>query len=230
MKVGLEPFPPVINQDGSGIAISLLLAVSQQTNLDFDIELMTYDRAKKALFNGKLDLIGLTPKGEESPEFYQHADELLWSFETTVDVFSPNRQLLSLENIANKSIGTLIGNADFIAQITQIPREKFVEVSNLEQLVVMMTKGRIKQAIFERVSMMTTITRLGLPRIHYQKLMNLPASFAVRKTQAGKKLKTQLDAALKTLDTDVYLEHMYHYNRLADSGVVSTFADKKTLN
>ncbi|GHF85676.1 substrate-binding periplasmic protein [Thalassotalea marina] len=230
VNVGFEPFPPLINEDGSGIAISLLDAISQKTDLTFNIELMTYDRAKKNLRDNELDLIGITPKGNESEDFYLYAKELSWSFSTTLDVYSTNQKLLNLNQVEEQSIGTLVGNADFIAQVTNIPREKFIEVSNLNQLGVMLIKGRLKVAVFERVSMMTTLRKLGLPFIHYKKLTSIPASLAVQNNKAGIALKKQIDDTLAQLETDIYLEHFYQYNRLADSGVVSTFSDKKTLN
>lgn len=230
VKVGFEPFPPLINEDGTGIAISLLDAITEKTDLSFHVELMSYDRAKRSLQQNQLDLIGITPKGYESEVFYQYANELSWSFTTTLDLYSTENCSLTLNNIEDRSIGTLLGNADFISQVTNIPREKFIEVSNVNQLGVMLVKGRLKTAAFERVSMMTVFSKLGLPRIYYKKLTTIPASLAVQNNETGKALKKTIDETLKQLETKRYLEHLYHYNKLADSGVVSTFSDKKTLN
>lgn len=230
VKVGFEPFPPLINEDGSGIAISLLDAIAQKTQLSFNVELMTYDRAKKNLREEQLDLIGITPKGYESEQFYQYANELSWSFTTTLDLYTTDNAILDLTTIQNQSIGTLEGNAEFLAEVTQIPYEKFIEVSSLNQLGVMLMKGRLNVAIFERVSMMTTLRKLGLPPIYYKKLTTIPASLAVQNNEAGKALKSVIDDTLAQMETAIYLEHFYHFNKLADSGVVSTFSDKKTLN
>lgn len=227
VKVGLEPFPPIINQDGTGIAVELLDSIASKSDLTFDIHLMTYARAKKELVKGDLDLIGISPKGLETQIFYHNAEELDWSFNTTLDIFSKSETNLITNNIEDGSIGTLIGNADFISEVTSLPIEKFVEVTSLDQLGIMLNKKRLKAVIFERVAMINTINRLGLPNIYYQKIRSIPASFAVRKTKEGIKLKQQLDELLKQINTRAYLIPYDNYNQLSNFGIVSTFSDKK---
>lgn len=225
--VELEPFPPVINEDGSGILPEMLKAIETTTTFSFQITIATYARAKKDLLDGKVKLIGLTPKGNESDSFYQSAVELDWFFQATVDIYAQNSDNLKLTNLPENSIGTLSGNADFMAMVTNIPREKFIEVSSLEQLAKLIVKNRIRAAIFERASMMSTINRLQLANIHYNKLLSIPAGLAVKNTPAGQTLKKQLDNALQTLNKQAYLAPLLNYNQLANSGVVTTISDKK---
>ena len=160
ITVGLEPFPPLVNEDGSGFVINMLNALQENASLNFNYQIMTYARAKKELKNQRIDMVGLTPKDSETQEFYQYAQELNWHFNTTVDLYSTSPTNFDLDKLPNNSIGTLIGNADFFAELAGVPREKFIEVSSLSRLVMMMARGRIKVILFERVAMMSTIKQL----------------------------------------------------------------------
>ncbi|MDT0604605.1 MULTISPECIES: transporter substrate-binding domain-containing protein [Thalassotalea] len=219
--VGLEPFPPFINEDGSGFAIEMFNALTQQSDLNFEFNLMTWGRAKRELKSHHVDLIGISPKNNETADYYQYAKELDWSFIATVDLFSKEKSNLILENLPNKSIGTLIGNADFFAELSNIPRNKFVEISNLKQLVKMMDKGRIKTVIFDRISMMSTIKKLKLANIHYRELMKIPATFAVKNTPDGLQLQKKLDNLMSTKNIEKYQEKLSLYNKLPPTGIVN---------
>jgi len=61
IEAGFEPFPPLINEDGSGLVVDMLSALSEDKNLHFNFHVMTYGRAKKDLESKRLQLIGLTP-------------------------------------------------------------------------------------------------------------------------------------------------------------------------
>lgn len=221
VSVGLEPFPPFINEDGTGFAIDMFKAISEQSDLTFNINLMTWGRAKRELKAQRIELIGISPKGNETDEYYQYAKELDWLFIATVDLFSKNKNNFDIEKLPTKSIGTLIGNADFFAELSQIPRDKFIEVSNLNQLVKLMNKGRIKTVIFERISMMSTINKLQLPNIHYKKLMMIPATFAVKNTKDGHHLQQKLDSLMSHKNIIKYQERLTSYNELENTGVVN---------
>ncbi|MCO4799238.1 MAG: transporter substrate-binding domain-containing protein [Colwelliaceae bacterium] len=221
ISVGLEPFPPFINEDGTGYAIDMLSALSKQSDLRFNFHLMTWARAKRELKAQRLEMIGISPKNNETADYYQYAKELNWSFNATVDLFSKNKASLDLDTLPNQSIGTLIGNADFFAEISQIPRNKFIEISSLNQLVKMMNKGRIHTVIFERISMMSTIQKLNLINIHYKKLMTIPATFAVKNTIEGSLLKEKLDKLISKESIATYQKKLTTYSQLPSFGVVS---------
>ena len=219
--VGLEPFPPFINEDGTGFAIDMFTALSEQSDLTFQYNLMTWGRAKRELKSQHVDLIGISPKNNETADYYQYAKELDWSFIATVDLFSTDQNYLDLENLPNKSIGTLIGNADFFAELSKVPRIKFIEISNLKQLIKMMNKGRIKTVVFDRISMMSTIKKLKLANIHYQELMKIPATFAVQNTHDGHQLQKKLDNLMSTKNIEKYQEKLSLYNKLPSTGIVN---------
>jgi len=221
INVGLEPFPPMINNDGSGFAINMLNALTEDDGLQFNFQLMTYARAKKELKNNRIDLIGLTPKDYETSEFYQYATELNWSFKTTVDLFSTSVNLLNINNLPDRSIGTLSGNAEFFSEKVNLNKEKFVEVASLEQLVQMMVKGRLKLVVFERVSMMSTIKELKIKNIYYKKFAVLSASLAVANNPQGIALKTKLDNLLSQNDSKQFLAEFSRFTNLSDEGMVS---------
>ena len=235
ITVGLEPFPPLVNEDGSGFVINMLNALQENASLNFNYQIMTYARAKKELENHRIDMVGLTPKDSETQEFYQYAQELTWHFNTTVDLYSTSPTNFDLDKLPNNSIGTLIGNADFFAELAGVPKEKFIEVSSLSRLVMMMARGRLKVILFERVAMMSTIkelqndltskvpTEFNSPespqKIYYKKFKIIAASLAVAKNEAGYKLKKQLDKLLAE-NTHQYFEKIAPFAKLPDTGVI----------
>jgi polar amino acid transport system substrate-binding protein len=229
--VGLEPFPPLVNEDGTGFVIDMLNALQENSSLNFDYQIMTYARAKRELIKQRIDMIGLTPKDYETQEFYQYAQELTWHFDTTVDFYSTSPGNFTLENLPNKSVGTLIGNADFFSELSHIPRNKFIEVSSLQQLIMMMARGHVQVIIFERVAMMSTIkglknelntkvpSALKSQKIFYRKFKVIPASIAVANNTSGKKLKQQLDELLTT-NTSQYFTKIAPFAQLPDQGII----------
>ena len=235
ITVGLEPFPPLVNEDSSGFVIDMLNALQKNASLNFNYQIMTYARAKKELENHRIDMVGLTPKDSETQAFYQYAQELNWHFNTTVDLYSTSSTNFDLDKLPNNSIGTLIGNADFFAELAGVPREKFIEVSSLSRLVMMMARGRIKVILFERVAMMSTIKQLqsdlnskvpsefnspeSPQKIYYQKFKIIAASLAVAKNETGYALKKQLDKLLAE-NTLQYFQEITPYAKLPDTGVI----------
>lgn len=220
ITVGIEPFPPLINDDGSGLVINFLSGLSDTTDLNFNFQLMTYARAKKDLQSERLQLIGLTPFQLETQNFYEFGVELDWHIDTCVDFFSLNKSYFNVEELPEASIGTLLGNAEFFAEIIDVSVDKFVEVSSLEQLVKMLALGRLKVILFERASTMTAIKASGIKDIYYKNMGIVPASLAVPNTPMGLKLKAQLDLLLLNLDNEQFFSEFIHYTSMENSGQV----------
>jgi polar amino acid transport system substrate-binding protein len=211
IEVGFEPFPPLINEDGSGMVIDMLMSLAFEKNINFNIHIMTYGRAKKELESKRLALIGLTPYQLETDDFYQYAVELNWHINTHVDFYSLDKSYFDIEKLPNGSIGTLIGNAEFFSEIVNVPTIKFVEVSSLQQLVKMLEMGRLKVILFERVSTMSTIKSLNIENIYYKEMGIVPASLAVSNTAEGLKLKELLDNKLSNIENDKLFSDFIHY-------------------
>jgi polar amino acid transport system substrate-binding protein len=218
--VGFEPFPPLVNEDGSGMVVNMLRAISSDKNLHFNFHIMTYGRAKKDLQSNKLRLIGLTPYQLETDEFYEYGVELNWHINTHVDFYVLDRSYFDIKKLPSRSIGTLIGNAEFFSEIVNVPEKKFIEVSSLEQLVKMLALGRLKVILFERVSTMSTIKSLNIKDIFYQEMGIVPASLAVSNTTEGLVLKQKLDSLLSDVKNEDFFSEFIHYSPSKDSGTV----------
>ena len=221
IDVGFEPFPPLINEDGSGLVIDMLNSKSVGSDIHFNFTIMTYGRAKKDLESKRLTLIGLTPFQLETKEFYQYGVEVNWHINTHVDFFSLDKRYFDIEQLPNGSIGTPIGNAEFFSEIVGVPAIKFVEVSSLEQLVKMLALGRLKVILFERVSTMSTIKKFEIANVYYKKMGIVPASMAVSNTAKGLLLKSQLDKLLLNDENNEYFGKFINYTSMNDSGEVS---------
>ncbi len=220
VHVGIEPFPPLIEENGQGDIISMLTAIEKISDLKFFFHVMNYARAKKELEKQKLDLIGLTPQGYESPEFYYYATDIKWSVDAKVDLYALDKLALNTNNISDHSIGTLRGNADFFSMLLNIPRNKFVEVSSLFQLIKMLEKKRLDVITFERASTMSTLNELKIPHVFYKRVAKIPASFAVNKTTKGLALKKKIDLLLRNINTNQYFKAYQYYQALPDTGKV----------
>jgi polar amino acid transport system substrate-binding protein len=220
IHIGLEPFPPIITENGTGYAIDMFKAIEEISDLKFHFHIMNYARAKKELKNKKLDVIGLTPKGYESPEFYQYAEDINWSISAKVDLFTLDAKQINIEALPEQSIGTLRGNADFFSELLNIPRNKFIEVSSLSQLIRMLERKRLTIITFERAATMITLEKHNVSNVYYHNVAEIPASFAVHTSDSGKKLKDKIDKLLTKIKSYHYFTAYFHYQNLADSGKV----------
>lgn len=220
IHIGVEPFPPIITENGTGYAIDMFKAIEAISDLKFHFHVMNYARAKKELKNNNLDIIGLTPKGYESADFYQYAEDLQWSISSKVDLFTLSTEYLNVMALPEQSIGTLRGNADFFSELLEIPRNKFVEVSSLAQLIQMLERKRLNVITFERAATMSTLKKFNVANVYYQNVAQIPASFAVHNSDSGRKLKEKVDSLLKLIKSNYYFAAYFRYQNLADNGKV----------
>jgi len=211
IQVALEPFPPIITKDGQGLAINLLKEIEKISNLTFNVSIMNYGRCKRELKSERAQLIGLTPKNSETDEFYQFATELKWSLPLSVDLVV--REPKKLANKRSIYIGVPTGNADFFSEMFAIPRENFIEVTSLNQLVQMLNLKRIDGIIFERIALVSTFQEVGFSDIYYRQLNITEASFAVANTAIGNILKNEIDFHIEKVDTEKIFKE---YNRYLD--------------
>ena len=216
----MEPFPPFVNAQGNGLTIDMLHAIEDISDLEFDIEIMTYARAKHQLKHNRIDIIGHTPKDLETPSFYQYAQELDWIVETTSDIFVFDHQYFDLGKLKNGRIGTTLGNADFLAKQMDIPRDKFIQTATMRQLIDMFVKRRIDVLVFERVSVMTLLQEQKITGVYYQSIGKVPASLGVYKNASGDELKKKLDGLIKQLPLDEIFSGYLKYTILPEKGKV----------
>ena len=224
VRVGLEYFPPLIIDKERGYTVLMLKEIEKNSDLQFDISIMTYARAKAELKAKRVDLIGHTPLAQEVPEFYSYAVELDWSILTKLDLFSKTSEFVYPDEFKTlKSIGVPIGNKDFFAGLLGIAPGKIKEYTDLTRMVRLLGMGRLEGVVFERASIMRTIEKHKIEGIHYRMAMPnlLPAGLAVQNSAAGSVLREKLDALLAKLNTQKYFGGYLKYLSLPDRGVVS---------
>lgn len=219
LTIMLEPLPPLINEDGSGYSVNVLKAAMDQLGMNYSITTAPYNRAKHELLEQNIDLMGHTPYEYEEEAFYLYAQELSWSIPAITDIYTIDASKLAEATRGSLSIGTVRGNREFMAEISEVPVDNFVEGS-LEGVLQMLQSGRVDAVIFERASSMETVRALGYNNIHYSTIMNLPASFAVQNNAAGTALKAQLDDALQQLDINDFIGGYFPYIEMPESGMV----------
>jgi polar amino acid transport system substrate-binding protein len=221
IKVGLEPFPPLITKDKKGLSVKMLQTIEKISDLRFEITIMPYNRAKKELKEGRRGLIGHTPYRVETKEFYSYAQELNWSVPALVDIYAMDKAKLHSNTFKTvKNIGTPYGNEAFFSELYGIPI-KHLYAGTLENLLKMMTVGRINLFLFERASTMSQIQKLGIENVFYRNLDTLAASFAIRKDKKGNELKQKMDDLIKKIDHQQIFRDYFKFSRLPTSGIVT---------
>lgn len=220
IKVSVEPFPPLINEDKTGASIMLLKEIEKVTGLKFDIIIAPYNRAKLDLKNGKTDLIGHTPHGKETQEFYAYAQDLAWFIPTVTDIYAMKKETIEPSSfVAIKVIGVPRGNKEFFSEQYKIPLTKLYE-GELDNLLKMLKIGRIDAFIFERASTMETLKQLKIEGVSYKTLEVIGASFGTRKDAQGNALKEKMDKAIKTIDVKKIFKGYEIYTNMPSKGVV----------
>lgn len=221
IKVGLEPFPPLVTSNLKGYTIDMLRAIEKKSDLKFDIKIMPYNRAKLELEKGEIDLMGHTPKGMEVKQFYDMAQELEWSIPTPMDFFSKYRK--RLKHPKRYKIGTPRGSAAFTAEVLSLPINRFYE-TKLENLLRMLINDRsdVQIVVFERATTMSTIRQLNLQGIYYKNVgLGVHAGLAVAKTKNGDDLKYMLEKYIALIDLNNIFKDFYYYINLPEEGKVS---------
>lgn len=223
IRVRLEPFPPLIRDDGGGLVVEMLKDVAREHDLSLDIRMVSYSRAKYQLRNGDADLIGLVPLERETAEFYNYARELDWHIDARADLFSHSPALLEDGTWQEHRIGTPWGNAAFFSDMTGLSVDRFVE-SSLPSLTRMLRSQRIDVLLFGRMSTMTTVGKLGLEGIHYRNLYEISAGFAVADSERGRSLAQRLELLLSgPVELDLFEDYL-DYADLPQRGVVGETA------
>jgi polar amino acid transport system substrate-binding protein len=218
IEVGLEPAPPLITEEGKGLFVDVLHSIEKQLGVHFHINMVTFSRAKHDLVAGRLQMIGFTTFRSEGAEFYSKANELDWSINAALDIYTMDDRHLDLAQLQRTGvIGTPIGDEEAMSSMLNIPKSRLYS-THLKNLVLMLKSGRIDALIFERASTMTTINELGISGIRYQKIHDGPGGLALHKEPSLDKLKPRLEKALMVASKQRELKHFYN---LPDKGVVA---------
>lgn len=201
IRIGLEPFPPLINSNKSGYTINFLEKISKLMGVEFEYIIMPYSRAKNGLQKRKLDLIAHTPFENETALFYSYARELEFNILAHVDIISLTNDFSDFKSDqSRKMIGTPRGNEEFFSEIYNIPLNNFY-TGELESLMLMLKKGRIKYLLFDRASLKRYSQKYIQSKVYFKYLGDLGAGFAVSNSKEGLQLKRRLDKIIKKLNT-----------------------------
>ncbi len=219
IRVGLEPLPPLIIDEDSGYTVDLLKEIEKISDLQFHIVIMPYNRAKRMLRQGRVDLIGHIPYHSETEEFYSYARELDFKIDVKTDIYVVDKTIL--RNITGLKIGIPWGNEEFAAKLLHIPKRNFYPGS-LESLLQMLVRGRIDAFWFERSATISTLHKLGIKNVYYMKFPEnpAPAGLAVRKSRKGIFLQEKLDNLLEKIHVDRFLSGYSRFLAMPDTGIV----------
>ncbi len=203
IRVGLEVTPGLLQEDEKGAMDLALKELTQKSKqFKFNIQYLSYQRAKVELEKGNLDFIGLTPHGHEQKSFYKYAQELNWKFDTNLVLFCSSKKALDLKN--GEEVGTPPGNEAFAAKALGIKQSRF-EMGNLKSLLMRVDKGRLPCLVYEEISTLHTAKEMGIKSLYFRKIDHVSASFAFRKGPRVAELIHEMDNALKEINWQKYL-------------------------
>lgn len=205
IRVGLEEAKPIISQEPQGIIEKILGEVEKRTDFKFKISYMTYGRALVELKKGRIDLIGITPTGNETEDFYQFASDLEWSFETYNALFFLKKNSHFKYMVDFKEIGTPSGNEAFMAELLKV-KEKTFHGGKLNSLFQMLEKGRVDAVLFEAISSLTLLRKLKYQDITYRLVNPMRGGLSVSKKRPL--LKAKLDKAINDIQWNKYFQEL----------------------
>ena len=217
LTVGLELFPPLVNDNRTGYSVEWLQAVADEAGMTLSIRMMPYSRAKVALMAEQIDLIGHTPYGLEADRFYDYAAELDHRVPTKMDAFALSPSELDFEAGYMELIGTTFGNSAFIADLTNVSRDRFVEAS-LTRIVNMLLAGRLHTVVFERMSVVTQLRHQARQPVYYRLVRQIDAGFAVRRDDEA--LLERLNAAAERVDAETIYKPYIDLLNWPDRGTI----------
>ncbi|PAV25257.1 hypothetical protein CF392_11885 [Tamilnaduibacter salinus] len=222
LRVGLEPFPPLITEEASGYSVEWLRAVAREAGMTLRLNIMPYSRAKISLMADQVDLIGHTPYGLESDRFYQFGQELSHRVTTRLEAFSLSRDHLALKEATNTFVGTPFGNTGFIAELTGLDQDRFVE-GTLENVVNMLLASRVDTVVFERVSVMTRLRKEAEQPVYYRRIEQVDAGFAIRASDTA--LHQRLESAIDAVNADAIYRPYADLRDVPSEGVIRPDAE-----
>jgi len=217
IRIGLEDTPGLLQPDRKGVIDLVLAHIEKRTKYKFKVTYLSYVRAKIEMKKGNLDMIGLTPHGQETGDFYEYAQELDWSFNTNLVLFCNTKENLKLEN--GEMIGTPIGNEGFISKQLGVNVSR-LKTGSLQSIILRVSKKREPCLAFEEVSTLTLGKELGISQLHYRIIGEVRGSFAFRKNKRGRRIKESLDKELSSINWSKYLQNIKRLPKKKGFGIV----------
>ncbi len=223
LQVYLEPFPPLVSEQGQGLINQLFSKIEQISDIRFDIHIATTSRIRENLDNGTADLGGPFALVEEELGLMRNAViPLKIKFLVKNDIYSTKEINTNIQHFKTlKRVGVPFGDEAFVAQLVGISAQQ-VHLQKLDNLCLMLAKGRIDALAFERGAAMSCIQKFQLENIYYRRhpIDDIPVGLVISDTIRGAKIKEKLDRLIETIDMKEALKRYYYFLNLPDHGTV----------
>jgi len=195
-----------------------LREVESLSDLRFVFTRASYARCLLALKSGQADLVAHVPYKAE-PGFSEYGIYLDWTVPVKADLVSLDpANFAKLDSIGVEAVGVPLGNLEFAAASTGIPKSKFYEVHNMSSLVKMLALNRIDMIWFDRVSVRQELAAQGVQNAYYYELPKFgkigSLGIGLAKSARGEELKRKLDALIPKVDLKPLLEPYLKYLQL----------------
>lgn len=199
VHIGLEPFPPLITEDGKGMTVDMLKEVEKLSDFKFVFTVAPYKRLKQGLLKENYDLIGHTPFEDEVPAFYKQAVELDWSYPVCTEFL----YISDFKDLDHRPVvGTLDGNKEFLESFEGMKNYDIFEHVDMAALLKMLKNKRVDAVWFGRPVLNHYLNEVKIPNVKRKTFPSRPLSvgLAVRKSVKGARIKKQIEKLLKKID------------------------------
>lgn len=224
--VGDENFPPYefVNEKGQpdGFLVDIMRALSNELGIPFDITLMKWTDAQKALLEGKADVIEGMKVTDERKILYDFGEEYFKIY--TVGVVRIDSSIKSLQEAKNKRISVQMATATY-SWLLKNGFKNLIPVDNYEEAIKLVLEGKADIAAIGDVN----TARWIIMKNGWQDMLKItkdrinPASYTFAVKKGNKNLLMQFNKALKELKRSgifdkIYMkwfgEEIYHFRKI----------------
>ncbi len=175
------------NEEGmpDGFSVDIVSAVATVMGLELEVRTDTWERARKALDNGEIDLLPMMASSPERRESFDFSVPHTIAFDA-IFVRKDSASVRSVEDLSNKTV--IVMNRD-VAHDYVLSRNidgiRFLLVDSLPDALRALSSGKAEAALMPKLVGLTIVERLNLANIDPSprviEAYNRPFSFAVKK-------------------------------------------------
>jgi PAS domain S-box-containing protein len=213
------------NENGApdGFSVDIVNAVATVMGLELEVRMDTWERARKALDNGEIDLLPMMASSPERQKSFDFSVPHTIAFDA-VFVRKGAAGMRSIEDLSNKTVIVMDGDAahDYVLS-RNIDGLKLVLIDSLQDGLRALSSGEADAALMPKLVGLTIVKKLNLTNIEPSpsviEAYNRPFSFAVKK--GNQVLIERLSQGLSIIKTTGRYDDIYKqwFGTLEPTGV-----------
>ncbi len=208
-------YPPfaVISSDNQadGFSVELLRAVTQTMNIPISFHIDEWNKIKKELQEGTLDVLPLVGRTMERDKFFDFTTPYI-TMHSTVFVRKNTPPIASLSDLANKKLLVMSGdNAHEFLLRTQLTK-KIITTKTYEEAFIKLSRGHYDAIVVQKLVGIQLIKNLHLTNLKAAPFIikDLQQDFCFAVKEGDKKLLALLNEGLAIVKANGVYEQLYN--------------------